>query len=185
MMADRLSTEDENKIIEVIKQKIEDASYKELQQAIEFLDNLERKKEEKKPLSLEHWMVKNHTDIYRQYVEYDVDFDEPEGEKKPDFSITVKNEKLYVIEDGKEREIVSATKELFKELDMEEKKPEWNLADEIGTNPINRIDFKTCIQKVKEEMKRKSWTITKDERAHLVIDLEDCDEIIDNLAGEP
>ena len=30
-MADRLSTEDENKIIEVIKQKIEDASYKELQ----------------------------------------------------------------------------------------------------------------------------------------------------------
>ena len=63
--------------------------------------------------------------------------------------------------------------------------PEWNLADEIGTNPINRIDFKTYIQKVKEEMKRKSWTITKDERAHLVIDLEDCDEIIDNLAGEP
>ena len=33
-----------------------------------------------------------------------------------------------------------------------------------------------ALQKAREELRKKSWTVTKNKRAHLVVDLEDIDE---------
>ena len=91
--------------------------------------------------------------------------------------IKVIDEELFIIENGKQRKIISATKELLKELDKE--KDDWNLAEDSLCQDKNFIwtkSVKTFIQKVKEDIeKQQSWTVKMDDKIF---------EILDKRAGD-